>query len=294
MAQRTWRIFLETFAEYQRDEGGMMGAAMVYYVLVSMTPLLVLMITLVGYIYPLTSLIDYEKELLQVIEIQAGLDLKNAVEILLQSVRRQNIAVTGASLLIFLLAAPAAFRHLINSFRKVWKIKPEEKRFYISLRQTLFDQGLALAIMIVVWILLLFAFIIVNLFFYINSRLVQILPFIQHPDFFVETSIVIALAFLFYTIAYKLLTPRKLRWQEILPASALASIIWWAVSRIVIWYISVFLNGFLYGTLGTVLLIVMWVYIGCQILFIGAEFCKVFTRRLRKRLPETSNWEPIS
>ena len=74
----------------------------------------------------------------------------------------------------------------------------------------------------------------------------------------------------------------KVRWRDVWLGALLAALLWEALKRLLAFYLAEFAVGSAYGLIGTVLVLTIWVYATCLVVFLGAEFCKVWTQRDRK------------
>src|SRR5262249_19866835 len=91
--------------------------------------------------------------------------------------------------------------------------------------------------------------------------------------------LVVALTFAFL---FKFLPPVRLRWRQVLPSAALCALAWFVAAGVIALY-GVFFGNDLgaYGALGGLLVIMLWMNVVSQLLFFGAELCKVVARSER-------------
>jgi membrane protein len=88
--------------------------------------------------------------------------------------------------------------------------------------------------------------------------------------------------FLIFCALYRFLPPAKVRWRDVWLGALLAALLWEALKRLLAFYLAEFAVGSAYGLVGTVLVLTIWVYATCLVVFLGAEFCKVWAHRNAK------------
>ena len=95
----------------------------------------------------------------------------------------------------------------------------------------------------------------------------------------------LVLNFIAFTIAYRVLTDRDLSWRDVVPGAAFAAITWGALQALGSFYLSHQLKHStqVYGFFGFVLGLLAWIYLGAQILLLGAEVNVVKRKRLWPR-----------
>ncbi|MCU0501552.1 MAG: YihY/virulence factor BrkB family protein, partial [Anaerolineae bacterium] len=115
LLQDTWRAF-------SRDDVSLLGAAMVYYALLSLGPLLLLLLAGLGFALSfLPAGIDARQHLLNLAHTHLGAQFSATLEPILDSIGRSSATATGIGLLVLLYGAMGAFRHLRKSFRRIWR-----------------------------------------------------------------------------------------------------------------------------------------------------------------------------
>src|SRR5690606_27737677 len=113
------------WVEYERDRARYLAAAMIYYALVSLVPLLLLLLAALGLLLRFSTLAaDARERLLLGIEAGFGDEIARPATGLLDTLQQESIVATAVGLAGVLYTASMLFRHLRLSFRALWKHSP--------------------------------------------------------------------------------------------------------------------------------------------------------------------------
>jgi membrane protein len=280
---RWGRAFAEllhaAWVEYERDHARYLAVAMVYYALVSMIPLLLLLLAALGLLLRFTAIAaDARQQVLAGIEGRFGPELSATVVGLLQTLQRESIVATVISLAGLLLAASVLFRHLRWSFRAIWKYDPPlvsgsmRAVVWTSMR----DKAISFAVVLAGGGLLLAALVLIA----VTQWLAGLSVFGPRAGWVLSAATSATLMGITFACMFRFLPPVPLRWRDVWPATLLCVVSWMVASELLALYGVVFGDGpSASGALGAVLAIMLYMNIVSQVLFFGAELCKVFAMR---------------
>jgi len=269
-------LIQKTLREYTRDQGQLMGAAMVYYTVLSIAPLLLLLLSIIGFtlrFYPEGSV----QHLFNIIEEQFGPQLRNALYDLLATVKSQAITVSGIGLIALILGGSSAFRFLSYSFRKIWRPTPKPAPFRVALKALLRDHAAGVIVLLAIGGLLSISMLFLNIIQIAQSVLVRIpeLQTLRAIQLQPLASVVFGTIVLLFV--YRYLPPTRMPWRDVWLGAFLAAVLWETASILLRLYFDI-RTSLIYGLIGSILVITIWVYTMCTVLFLGAEFCKVYGR----------------
>lgn len=272
------RLLRAAWREYERDYARYYAVAIVYYALVSLVPLLLLLLATLGLVLHLSnSAADAEQTVLQAVDASLGPELRTTLEESLQRLRHDSIVVTSISLLGLLLAASVLFKHLRMTFRAVWRKAPPlaSRTVALALRATFVERAISFLMVLAGGALLLATFVILAGIQWL-AALAGNLPVLGGQMAFLLAFPAPAIAAsLTFAVFFKFLPPVKLSWRHIWLASVLCGAVWLIGAEILTLYGAfVAKNRGAYGALGAVLVVMLWMNIVSQTLFIGAELCK--------------------
>jgi YihY family inner membrane protein len=252
------------YKKYSEDQGGRLAALIAYYGFVSLFPLLLVFVTVLGF----------------VLQGDPGLReriVKGALgqfPLIGDQLRLHSLSGSGVALAIglvgTLLGGLAITSALQFAFDRIWAVPYERRPDFLMSRL----RGLgALAILAVLTI--------------VSTAAGGSLGTASHGAGEVIAATVVALAFnlaLFMTL-FKLLSATRLHWRQLLPGVVLAAVLWQALQALGGLYLTHELKrtGPLYGTFALVLGLLAWLYLGAQLTLVAAEVNAVLDRRLWPR-----------
>ena len=265
--------------EYERDRARYLAVAMIYYALLSLVPLLSLLLAALGLLLRFTTTAaQARQQTLLAIEARLGPDLAAAITRLLTTLQQESLVATVISLAGLLLAASVLFRHLRLSFRAIWKYEPPlvAGSLRLVVRATLLERVIAFTMVLGGGGLLLVALALIAASQWVGSM--TLLG--DATNWVLGASSSVLLAAITFAAMFRLLPPLPTRWRDVWLAALLCALAWVVASELL-----AFSGGLLggsrstYGALGGVLAVMLWMNVVSQVLFFGAELCKVVATR---------------
>ena len=285
-------LLKETYSEFQADEASTLGAALAYYALFSMFPLLLLLIAGLGYVLQYwDQAINVQDEILAAAARNFSPQLSDSLKQILGGIKSNAGGATVIGLITLLIGASNVFQQLDLSFNKIWKVpKPEQPLGLVSsvlqtIRTKLFSFGMVLA----VGFLLLVSMALTG----ITQALLdsfQNVPLIGGvAGFLIGLATTLLLNTLVFALLFKFLPNAKVRWSDVGLGAFVTAVLWEIGKNLLALYIGRSGQSWsAYGLVGTVLILMAWIYFSSQILFLGAEFTEVYARRRGSRMPEAA------
>jgi membrane protein len=189
-----------------------------------------------------------------------------------------------------ILGASGVFQQLEKSFNKIWNIPaPQTKATWSeTLVRVLRERFFAFALLLAVGVLLLLSLVVTGFTTVLLSTLAG-LPFIGGIIGYLFGIVVsMLLSSLIFGLTYRYLPHAPVTWQDVWPAALFMGVLWEIAKRVLALYIerSAFTSA--YGIIGTVLVLMVWIYLSSQILFFGAELTQVSSMQRRSSSIDTS------
>jgi membrane protein len=288
-------LLKETWDEFQKDEASQLGAALAYYAMFSIFPLLLLLVATLGFVLRYwDQAIDVQQQILAVVEQNFSPQLRDTLGDILTGVKNKAGAATGVGLVTLLIGASGVFQQLDASFNKIWQAPEQPKSSGIVasimsiLRTKLFSFGMVLAVGFLLVVSLALTGItqaVLNGFTY--------LPVVGSiAGVVLGLAVTLLLNTLVFALLFKYLPNTKVRWRDVWLGAFVTALIWEAGKRLLAIYIGYSSYASAYGVVGTVLVLMAWIYFSSQILFLGAEFTEVYSRRHGSRSPQPAPASP--
>jgi membrane protein len=239
-------------------------------------PILIIIINAIGWIFGEDAVSgEIYFQIKGLIGSQGALEVQRMVENISQSNELTFATVVGVVTLM--LSATGMFISMQNSLNVIWGVKPKPKREYLKM---LIDRLLSFAIILSITFLLLVSLVVHALMAKIGKYLL---------DFFGETAMILiqmfntvfslAVVTLLFSTIYKFLPDAKIRWRDVWVGSIVTALLF-SLGK---WLIGLYLGNSniatIYGAAGTVVVILTWVFYSSQILFFGAIFTLIYSRK---------------
>ena len=283
-----FKLIQQTLKKFGEDRAVRYGAAISYYTIFSLPPILIIITNLLGVF---VEEAEVQAQLLS--QMQGMLGEESTVEIqkAIQNISKDKNSVwatmLGIGTLIF--GATGVFYTLQDSLNAVWNVQPSIKRGILKL---LVDRVLSFAMILSVGFILLVSMIINTLIATINSFLhnaeyMQIFnEFIAQWLFISDTTVYVAFALdivvtlfiisLVFAMIFKFLPDAKVHWRDVWVGAILTAILFSVGELFISWFIGNSDVASMYGAAGSIVVILIWVFYSAQIMLLGAEFTAVY------------------
>lgn len=263
-----------------------MGAAIAYYTVFSMAPMLVVVISVAGLAYGRESA---EGALFGELSGVIGADSATAIEAILRSAANTKSGIIASAIGIgtILVSATAVFGELQSALNIIWKVKaPKELGVWYFVKSRL----LSLSVVFGAGLLLVVSLIVGAAVTAFGTYLERLLPGI--PGFLspIHTLITFAFAILFFAMIFKVLPDADVEWRDVGLAALTTALLFSFGKYLIGLYIGSSNVVTAYGAAGALVIVLLWVYYSAQILLFGAEFAKAHSEiRLAKQaaVPQT-------
>jgi membrane protein len=272
--RKVGRLLKETFQQWQEDKASMIAAALAYYTVFSISPLLVIAVAIAG------AFFGDETAQAKITDQLIALIGKDGVKPILQALNNmsQPTSISVASLisiLVLILGASGIFAQLQDALNTVWKVKPQPGQgLLLFLRKRLSSFIMVLAIGFLLMLSLVLSAVVSTLSRYRTDFLPGSAVLWENLDFIVSFGLV---TFLF-CLMFKYVPDVKIAWKDVLVGSIITALLFLFGKFLLGLYISKGSLGSAYGAAGSLIIFLAWVYYSAQIILLGAEFTQVYTR----------------
>jgi membrane protein len=271
----------QAWREYQRNYAFLLAGAMVYYALVSLVPLLLLLLSGLGLVLRYSELANAaEQQVLNTVEQQVGADLSAALSQMIDSLREASIVATVVSLIGLLVTGSMLFRSLRLSFRAIWKYEPPlaSTSVRVIVQETFVEQAISFAMVLTGGALFLLSLALLSMVQWLGGLLQRVPTLGDTAAWLLALPSPLLMVAVTFAFLFKFLPPVRLEWRHVLLPAALCAIAWYVAAEAIALY-GVFFGRDLnaYGALGGLLVVMVWMNVVSQLLFFGAELCKVRT-----------------
>jgi membrane protein len=284
----------ETFTQWQKDKAPTLAAALAYYTVFSLAPLLIIVIAIAGLVFGADAA---QGQIVTQLQSLIGKDGAQTVQelILKASEPKSGMIATLVGIATLLWGASNVFTNLKEALNAIWNVSPPPGRGIWGFFQ---DRVLSFAMILGIGFLLLVSLVISAVLaavsFWLNGLLQLPVGIWQIVDFAISFGVVTLL----FALIYKLLPDVDLAWNDVWIGAAITSVLFTIGKSL----IGIYLGGSgiasTYGAAGSFVIILLWINYSAQILFLGAEFTQVWANRYgskmrssRKNLLDSENGE---
>lgn len=271
-------LLSESVEGWTKHKAPRLGAALAFYTLLSLTPLLLVVISIVGLVFGRRSA---EHQIVQQIQLLVGSQAATASEALLTGARNatHGVIATVIGSVTLLFGGSGVLIELRDALNTIWEVPSASltgvKKITSFIKERLFSFALVLAIgfLLVVslaisaWIAALGEF---------SSSLLPTPEITLHIINLLVSFVVITLLF---AAIYKLLPDVLLEWRDVILGGAATSLLFTVGKFFLGLYLGKASFASTYGAFASIVVLVLWVYYSGQIFFFGAELTKSFANR---------------
>ena len=270
-----FRLLKEAFREWQQDKVSLLAAALAYYTIFSVTPLLVIAIAIAGAVFGEDAA---KGEIIQQINELVGEQGAQVIEIGLANANQPQLGSMASliSLVILLVGASGVFAQLQEALNTVWDVKLKSGgSLWQFLRKRLLSFGMVLAI----GFLLLVSLILSAILSGISNLEINLLPGWVSLFRLLNLAISLGMISLLFALIYKYLPDVKIRWQDVWVGAIITALLFTFGKFLIGLYLGKGSLGSAYGAAGSLIIFLAWVFYSAQILLFGAEFTQVYARK---------------
>ncbi len=283
-------LLTDTFHEWSEDKASRLGAALAYYSVFSLGPLLIISIALAGLIFGKDAA---RGEVLDEIKGTVGEPVALALEQMLTQASNpgRGALATALGIAALLFGATGVFGELQDALNTIWKVKPKPGR---GLWGIIRDRFLSLTMVLGTGFLLLVSLVLTAALSAFSASLSNALPggaAVWQP---VNLLVSFGVITLLFAMIFRFLPDAQVAWRDVWLGALLTSVLFTIGKFLLGLYLGQSGVTSAFGAAGSLVLILLWVYYSSQILLFGAEFTRVYAERWGSGVKPTPNAEPVS
>lgn len=278
MTARTWyELLRETVDEFSKDKATRLGAALAFYTLLSLSPMLLVVLAIAGKVFGPEAA---RGELFGQIDNLVGPDGAKAIQDMLAATQSGTgggwfATVVGIGTLVF--GATGVFAQLQDALNTVWGTREDAKGFGIW--RTVKDRLLSFSAVCGMAFLLLVSLVLTAVLNALHGYLSQYLPGGGWGLSAANHILSFALTATMFGMIFKLLPHARPTWRDVWIGAAITAGLFTLGKYLIGLYLGTAAVGSTYGAAGSLVVLLVWVYYSTQILLFGAEFTEVYARR---------------
>jgi membrane protein len=267
------------FVDFGNHECAQRSAALAYYALFSMFPLLLLTISLLGFMLEagVPMAVDGQAVVLRAVE-QTLPQAKDLVEQIIVNTRRARGGTGLIGLIVLAWSASNIFTHARLAMNAIWDTGlPQGLGGVVRLRLNALGMAIATG-------LLLFVSTLSDTILQLIARYVNRLPWSATLWFFGRPLLLASTTVALFALLYRFLPRATLSWADVWPGAIVGGVGWEVLKRAFVWYTTSAADWTaIYGPITGVIGLLLWLYLSAQVLLFGAEFAAAYAHMLEEK-----------
>jgi membrane protein len=270
MISAAWKLLVNTTLSFVDDEALSRGAAIAFYAITSLAPVLLIVIAIAGMVFGRDAA---ENAISGQFSTLMGNQAADVLQSVIASASTKSSSIVAAVVGIAMLIATASgvFGEMQAALNTIWKTRSRETALSRLIRARITSLGLVAALGFLLVVSLVVSAGLTAFANYLDRLPVGTL-ILSSVNFAVSW---LLLAVLFGAI-YKVLPDRTLRWTDVIVGALMTSLLFNIGKTLIGWYIGSSAVASSYGAAGGLIVLLLWVYYSAQIFLFGAEFTKTY------------------
>lgn len=273
-------LIKKTFAKWSEDKASRLAAALAYYAVFSLGPILVIALAVVGLFWSEASA---QEQVVQQITDLTGEQAAGLVESMLAAARGIGsswmTAIVGVVALVF--GAIGVFGQLSDALNTIWnvRLKPDG-----GVLRMLRQRSLAFALVIGIGLMLLISLVVSSALSILQNWMTGLFPGLDVITQVANLLISLFIITLMFALLFKFVPNVRIAWRDVWLGAAVTALLFTTGQFLIGLYLGSgsAVEGF--GAAGSLVILLLWVYYSAQILFLGAEFTQVYANQRGSRI----------
>ncbi len=284
MFSAAWKLLVDTTQSFIDDEALSRGAAIAFYAVTSLAPILLIVIAIAGLVFGHDAAQDaISSQFSELMGKQAAEVLQSVIAS--ASAKSSSIVAAIAGIAMLIATASGVFGEMQAALNTIWKARPRATTLSRLIRARVTSLGLVAALGFLLIVSLVVSAGLTAFGNYLD-RLPMGTLLLSGINFAVSW---LLFAVLFGAI-YKVLPDRTLQWADVIVGAMMTSLLFNVGKMLIGWYIGSSAVASSYGAAGGLIILLLWVYYSAQIFLFGAEFTKIYanTHGSKRKRPVAS------
>lgn len=260
------------------DAAPSMGAALAFYTMLSLAPLLLVAVGVAGFF---VGQDEAQRALIDQLALILGEKAAFGIETLLDAAgsREEGMMPALIGLGTMIVGATTVFAELRADLDRIWRHKPA----HAGLAKMFFARFFSFLLVMAIGALLMLSLVATTFLAAVGAWWFGKSPLVIHAIEFFTSFVAVTLLF---ALIYKVLPSRRIAWGDVWVGAAVTSVLFWVGKFFIALYISRTAVDSTFGAAGALVVVILWVYYSSQVFFLGAEFTKEYALEYGSRRHE--------
>lgn len=281
-----WLLVRDAFFQWIDDNPFQMGAALAYYTLFSIAPLLLIAITVAGSVFGREA---SQVQIIGAIQDVVGFHSARAILAMIESAGQRpdsGFFTTAAGMILLLLGAAGVIGQLQDSLNAIWRVASKTGRGIMGFVQ---DRLVSYSMVLGVGFLLVVSLIVSALVTAVSEILSGFLPIDAATAQIFGLVVSFVFIALLFAVIYKFVPDVRIAWRDVWIGAATASLLFSVGKFLIGFYLGHSTVTSIYGAAGSLVTLLLWVYYSSLMFFFGAELTQVYATRYGSKVTAVEN-----
>lgn len=275
----------ETFTEFQRHKAHWLAAAIAYFTIFAVAPLIIVVVEIAGFF-----LGQHEAVLSQLygyMSSSAGPSAAHGIHSIVAATFSQHKTDLLAQIIawtVFVVAAVGLFTSLQEALNTVCEVPPGKKTFLETIKGRVLSFGMVLGIAF----LLIMSLGVNAVLTVAGHAMAHVIPGFPTLAKLLDSVFSLAMVTALFALLFKYLPERRIAWRDVWIGATVSALLFVAGQFLLGWYLGRAGVSSGYGEFGGLIVFLIWAYYSAQIMLFGAEFTRVYARRFGDERKEST------
>jgi len=273
-----------SYQGWKEDKASRLSAALAYYTIFSLAPLLIIVIAVAGLFWQQQAV---QQQVMDQIQSLVGADGAKFVSDLLTSASNpaKGIIATIVGIITLLFGALGVFNELHNSLNIIWEVEEEKpKGFLKTIKKVIVDRFLSFTMILGIGFLLLVSLVISTGLSAVQTTISNAIPLSEIILQIINLVISIGAITVLFALIYKFLPDAEIAWRDVWLGAFVTAVLFSIGKLLIGIYLGNSAVASSFGAAGSLVLLLVWIYYSVQILFFGAEFTQVYANNYGSKI----------
>lgn len=289
--KKIWELIKATFSEWSADKASRLAAALAYYTIFSLAPLLIIVIAVAGFVFGEQAA---RGEVVNQIEGLVGSQGAEAVQTMIENAgasKSTGIVATIIGLATLIFGATGVFAQLQDALNTVWGVEAKSGGGIMgTIKNRLLSFTMVLGIGFLLLVSLAVSAALSGLSNYLNSVMPGSDLIWQILNFVISFSVVTLL----FALIFKVLPDVEIDWSDVWMGAIITALLFTIGKFLIGLYLGRSSVSSTYGAAGSLVVLLLWIYYSAQILLLGAEFTQVYANSYGSHIRPDDKAVPVT
>ena len=286
-----WKFLRDIATQWFEDEPFQLAAALSYYTLFSLAPILIIAIALAGFFFDREAATN---QIVQTFQGFVGQESAKAVQEMIRNASskpKTGMISTVVGIVVLVFGAGGVVGQLQSSLNRIWGVTTKPGRgIWDFVRERFVSFAMVLGVGFLLLVSLVITAILTHLTLYIGSLIGGAAVMAYALDLVMSFGFVTVL----FAMIYKFLPDVRIQWRDVWIGAALTSVLFTLGKFLIGFYLGTSGVTSAFGAAGSLITVLLWVYYSSLIFFFGAEFTQIYASRYGSGVVPAENAIPIA